>query len=105
MRPGHLDNDNWAGLGQLVIDYWKGKIKKSTIEKNTRSVLKKYGCRLPTKYKLTAHFDDESNVHIVIPDCPWSTTGFPKFSNELEFDESMEAYKRQLGIVIMGGRR
>ena len=31
MRPGTLDNNNWARLGQLVIDLWKGDISEATI--------------------------------------------------------------------------
>ena len=105
MRPGHLDNNNWADLGQLVIDYWKGDTKKADIKKNPKGVLKKYGCKIPKKIAVTAHFDSGKRIHIVIPHCPWSTTGFPNEKNELALVESMEAYRRQLGIVVMGGCR
>ena len=98
MRPGHLDNNNWADLGQLVIDYWKGDLKKSDINNDPKGVLKKYGCHIPKKIAVKAHFDSKKKIHIVIPHCPWST-------NELKFVEAMEAYRRQLGIVIMGGCR
>ena len=105
MRPGTLDHDNWAGLGQLVIDYWKGKISQAQISADPKAALGQYGCHIPAEIAVVPHFDNASYMHIVFPDCPWDTTGFPNQGNELEFVESMESYRRQLGIVVMGGCR
>ena len=105
MRPGTLDHDNWAGLGQLVIDYWKGTISQAQITADPKAVLSQYGCHIPAEIAVVPHFDNASYMHIVFPNCPWDKKGFPNQTNELDFVESIESYRRQLGIVVMGDCR
>lgn len=105
MRPGTLDDNNWARLGQLVIDYWKGDISEETIRADPKAAILACGCHIPDHITVEAHFDRDDYMHIVFPHCPWDHHGFPSHTNELDFVESMEAYRRELGIVVMGGCR
>lgn len=105
MRPGTLDNNNWAELGQLVIDYWKGDISEATIRADPKGELAKCGCHIPDNITVEVHFDRADHIHIVFPYCPWDSKGFPSHTSELDFVESIEAYRRELGIVVMGGCR
>lgn len=95
-RP--VENNNWARLGELVMKYWKGELSRGDIEKHLPALMVEHGCIPDPGSQFQAHFDEENYLHVVFPTNPWSP-------EELKVIEKSEAYKRELGIILMGGCR
>jgi hypothetical protein len=93
-----VTNDNWSRLGELVLDVWSGKVDARQLRDNPHEVLKKYGVKLDPKDKVKVHFDKADTLNIVIPHNPRSEMELARVGDN-------DAYKRELGLVIMGGCR
>ena len=95
-RP--VENNNWARLGELVIKYWKGEHSRDYIDKHLPALMVDHGCIPDPGSTFEPHFDEETHLHVVFPTNPWTP-------EQLEVVEDVEAYKRELGIILMGGCR
>lgn len=93
-RP--VENNNWAALGELVLKYWKGELSEEYIKENLQTLLPQHGCVPDKNASFEAHFDSDTHLHVVFPSNPWTV-------DQLKTIEQIEAYKRELGIIVMGG--
>ena len=90
---------NWARLGSLIIQYWKGDITKQDLRDNAKGELSKKGAKFGSEdVKVKVHFDTEKTINVVIPYKVWT-------DEELKVVEQSDTYKEQLGIVLLGGCR
>lgn len=98
------DND-WSALGQMMIDVWskrQGASGRPILEelrdpKTARATLEKYGVQFEKGIQtIVVHEDSDDKLHIVIPKNPWTP-------EELDRMSRIEAYVRELGIIVMGG--
>jgi hypothetical protein len=98
MPRREVENNNWARLGEMILDIWSGRLDRAQLEKEPQALLAKYGVRLDAKTKVQVHFDEPDMLHVVIPYNQRS-------ESELRTVQDIEAYKRELGVVVMGGCR
>lgn len=94
---------NYAEVGRWVLEYWKNEDFAGELENRIRQkVVDAYGKAAdagdPPEVKVI--FEQEGEFCVVIPRNPWYSD-----PDCLRCAEALEAYQRELGLVVYGGCR
>lgn len=99
MARRNVSNNNWSRLGELVLKVWQDGQDVLT-DDNAHAVLESYGVQLNDDDTIKVHHDEDHTLNVVIPARPAGLN-----AAQLKALWDIEAYKRELGIIVMGGCR